>query len=301
MFVDANKDMCTDGLRWGIEPILAVLEVAPSTYWSAKRRPPCQRSISDAALRIEVRRVFDANYAVYGANKIWAQLRREGHVVGRDRVARIMRQLAITGVSRGVKTPFTTIPGDVDGRPDRVKRNFTAPAPNRLWVADLTYVRTFAGWVYVAFIVDVFSRRIVGWQASVSLRSDLALDALDMALWLRRRDDVSGLVHHSDRGVQYLSIRYTERLADSGLEASVGSKGDSYDNALAETTNGLYKTELIYRRTWRDIDEVEIATLEYVDWFNHRRLHGSCDMTPPAEYETMYYARLQVTTPVRTN
>ena len=179
VFVDANKDMCTDGLRWGIEPILAVLEVAPSTYWSAKRRPPCQRSISDAALRIEVRRVFEANYAVYGANKIWVQLRREGHVVGRDRVARIMRQLAIAGVSRGVKTPFTTIPGDVDGRPDRVKRNFTAPAPNRLWVADLTYVRTFTGWVYVAFIVDVFSRRIVGWQAPVSLRSDLALDALD--------------------------------------------------------------------------------------------------------------------------
>lgn len=293
VFIDTNKDRRTDGLRWGIEPICTVLQVAPSTYWSAKRRPPSKRSLSDAALTVEVRRVFDENMQVYGVEKIWCQLRREGHAVGRDQVARIMRQSGIVGIRRGRKAPFTTIPGTLDGRPDKVKRNFTAPAPNRVWVADLTYVRTFAGWVYVAFIVDVYSRRIVGWQASTRLRSDLALDALDMALWARRDHDLTGLVHHSDRGVQYLSIRYTERLAEAGLEPSVGSKGDSFDNALAETTNGLYKTELIHRRTWRSIDDVEIATLEYVDWFNHRRLHSACDMAPPAEYEQHYYAHLR--------
>jgi putative transposase len=300
MFIDDHKDMYTDGLRWGIEPICKVLQVSPSSYRSMKRRPPSRRQLSDAALAIEIRRVFDDNFGVYGIEKIWHQLRREGHTVGRDQVARIMRSEGISGIRRGAKAPFTTIPGDVDDRPDRVKRNFTAPAPNRVWVADLTYVRTFAGWVYVAFIIDVYSRMIVGWQASTRLRSDLALDALEMALWARRGLDLAGLVHHSDRGVQYLSIRYSERLADAGLEPSVGSKGDSFDNALAETTNGLYKTELIHRRTWTGIDDVEIATLEYVDWFNQRRLHTACTMTPPAEYEQHYYAHLRASQLVQT-
>lgn len=296
MFIDERKDMCTDGLRWGIEPICKVLQVAPSTYWSAKRRPPSARQLSDEKLTVEIRRVHAENYGVYGARKVWHQLRREGFDVGRDQVARIMRHEGLRGVTRGRRAPITTQPAPVDARPDLVQRRFNAAAPNRVWVADLTYVRTWSGWVYVAFIIDVYSRMIVGWQASTSLRSDLALDALEMALWARRGHDLAGLVHHSDRGVQYLSIRYSERLAEAGVEPSVGSKGDSYDNALAETTNGLYKTELIHRRSWPGIDDVEYATLEYVDWFNHRRLHTACDMTPPAEYEAMYYANLPIPT-----
>ncbi len=242
-------------------------------------------------MKEQIGRVFDANYGVYGADKIWAALNREGTPVARCTVERLMRELGLRGARRG-KTKRTTIRDEQAAKPaDLVDRRFTASQPNKLWVADLTYVRSYAGWVYVALVIDVFSRFIVGWQASTSLRSDLALDALEMALWQRRGMRLDKLVHHSDHGVQYLSIRYTERLDAAGLERSVGSRGDSYDNALAESTIGLYKTELIHRRgPWRTIDDVEIATLEYVDWFNHRRLHGEIGMIPPAELEATHTA-----------
>jgi putative transposase len=239
----------------------------------------------------EIARVWRSNmHGVYGVDKVWAQLNREGIRVARCTVGRLMRQHGMRGVTRG-KTPRTTWPDHSAARPDDlVRREFTAPAPNVLWVADLTYVKTFSGWVYVAFIIDVYSRRVVGWQASRSLRTDLALDALEMAVHQRRPG--AGLVHHNDRGVQYMSIRYTERLAAAGGVASVGSKGDSYDNALAESFNGLYKTELIrHRGPWRGLDDVEFATLEYIDWFNHRRLHSSIGMVPPAEFETAHYSQ----------
>jgi putative transposase len=283
---------------WGVEPICEVLEVAPSTYRTRKTRPPSARAIRDEQLKAEIVRVREQNFDVYGADKIWAQLNREGIRVARCTVERLMRSLGITGARRGKQfVPTTTIFDERTTRPaDLVDRQFQAPAPNRLWVADLTYVKTHAGWVYVAFIIDVFSRRVVGWQASNSLRSDLAIDALEMAIWNRQRDGgtLDGLVHHSDRGVQYLSIRYSERLAADEIVASVGSKGDSYDNALAESFNGLYKWELIHRQgPWRGLDDVEFATLAYVDWFNHRRLHGEitsdASYTTPAEFEANYY------------
>lgn len=228
---------------------------------------------------------------MYGADKVWAQLKREGTPVARCTVERLMRTLGLRGVVRGKTHVRTTIPDDAGARPpDLVARQFRAPAPNRLWVADLTYVKTHSGWVYVAFVVDVCSRFIVGWQASRSLRTDLALDALEMALWRRRASSLKGLIHHSDRGVQYLAIRYTERLAEAGAVPSVGSRGDSYDNALAESFNGLYKAELIrHRGPWRGLEDVEYATLEYVDWFNHRRLHGQLGMLTPAEFEAAYH------------
>jgi len=234
---------------------------------------------------------------VYGADKVWAQLNREGTRVGRVArctVERLMRQLDIQGVVRGKKSVRTTVGGAAVDRPaDLVARQFRAAAPNRLWVADLTYVKTHSGWVYVAFVIDVFSRFIAGWQASRSLRTDLALDALEMALWRRRAVSpthrLDGLVHHSDRGVQYLAIRYTERLAECGVVASVGSRGDSYDNALAESFHGLFKTELIrHEGPWRGLEDVEYATLAYVDWFNHRRLHTELGMVPPAEFERAF-------------
>jgi putative transposase len=266
-----------------------VLQFAPSTYYAAKSRPPSERALRDQALVPKVRRVFEENYAVYGADKVWAQLKREGIPIARCTVERLMRAEGLRGAVRGKTWTRTTFPG-ADRPADLVDREFAAPAPNRLWVADLTYVKTHAGWVYVAFIIDVYSRFIVGWQATRSLRTDLALDALEMAMWARRGHDLSGLIHHSDRGVQYLAIRYTERLAEAGVVGSVGSRGDSYDNALAESLNGLYKTELIRRRgPWRGLDDVEFATLEWVDWFNHRRLHGEIGMAPPAEIEDRYY------------
>jgi putative transposase len=232
------------------------------------------------------------NYGVYGARKVWRQLRREGIEVARCTVERLMRHQNLRGVVRG-KTRRTTIPAEVAARPaDLLDRDFTATAPNQRWVADITYVATWAGFVYVAFISDLFSRRIVGWRASTSLRADLALDALEHAVWQRTRDgaDLGGLIHHSDRGVQYLAIRYTERLAEIGAVASVGSVADSYDNAAAESLIGLYKTELIRQRgPWRGLDQVELATLEWVDWFNHRRLHSACGDIPPAEHEDHYY------------
>jgi putative transposase len=271
----------------------AGISIAPQTYYAAKARPPSKRSISDAVLTEDIRRVWEENYRVYGAGKVWTQLNREGHRVARCTVERLMRVAGLRGLRRGgLARPRTTVPGaGLDVREDLVERRFTAPAANRLWVADITYVRTFSGWVYAAFVIDVFSRYVVGWQISENLRTNLALDALEMGLWRRGRTgaDLSGLVHHSDRGVQYRAIRYTERLAEEGAVASVGSRGDSYDNALAEAFNSLYKSELIRNKgPWRGLDEVEYATAEYVDWFNHRRLHGSLGKVPPAEYETVH-------------
>jgi putative transposase len=272
--------------EFGVEPICTALQVAPSTYYAATSRPPSARAQSDAVLKPELLRIHQENFGVYGVRKLWRQLHREGFAVGRDRVARLMAELDIAGVVRG-KPKRTTVPAAVGERPaDLVERRFTAPAPNRLWLADLTYVATWSGFCYTAFILDAYSRRIVGWRVSTSLRADLALDALEMAIWSRRGEDLDGLVHHSDRGVQYLSIRYTERLAEEGAVTSVGSKGDSYDNALAESINALYKAELIRRRgPWRTVEEVELATLEWVHWWNERRLHGACDHLPPTEYE----------------
>lgn len=281
-YIDEKKD------RFGVEPICAHLPIAPATYHDRKRRPPSRRALRDAELEAEIRRVFDDNFGVYGARKVWRQLRREGHPVARCTVERLMRKMSIAGAVRG-KTRRTTIPDDAAPRPaDLVDRDFSATRPNQLWVADLTYVATWSGFVYTSFIIDAYSRFIVGWQASRSLRTDLALDALEMAIWRRR--DLDGLVHHSDRGSQYLSIRYTERLAEAGAVTSVGSRGDSYDNALAETIIGLYKTELVRRRgPWKGIDDVEYATLEWVDWFNHRRLLEPIGNVPPAEFEAAYY------------
>jgi putative transposase len=285
-FIEERKD------EFGVEPMCAVLPIAPSTYYAEKSRPFSMRALSDHELEKEIQRIYYENYGVYGVRKVWRQLRREGRPVARCTVARLMRKLGLRGVIRG-KTWKTTKPDTSAQRPaDLVDRQFTAPAPNRLWVADLTYVRTWAGMVYSAFVMDAFSRRILGWQTSTTLRTDLALDALEMALWTRRKEDVTSVIHHSDRGVQYLSIRYTERLAQAGAVTSVGSRGDSYDNALAETIIGLYKTELIRKRApWKNLDDVEYATLEWVDWFNHRRLFETIGYLPPAELEEMFYRR----------
>ena len=297
-----------DGREVGVEPICQVLteagaKIAPSTYYSARSRPPSPRAVREEELRVEIARVHRDNYGVYGVRKVHAQLVREGiaghacHPTGSGLIARcttrrLMRELGLRGLIRS-KSPRTTQPSDgPDLRPDLVKRQFRADAPNQLWVADITYVRTFAGWVYVSFVLDVFSRRIVGWQVSTSLRTDLALDALEMGLWTRARDghDTSQLVHHSDRGTQYVAIRYTERLAEAGAVASVGSRGDSYDNAMAEALNSLFKGELVRNRgPWRSIDDLEIAVVEWVHWYNHRRLHGEIGLIPPVEYETTHY------------
>jgi putative transposase len=307
-FIDAHRDNVSAGRKWGIVPICRVLQIAPSTYHAAKSRPPSARAVRDVELIPEIRRVYDVNLAVYGADKIWDQLNKDGIPVARCTIERLMRQIGIQGCRRGRTWVVTTESDNRLGRPaDLVDRDFRAPAPNVLWVADLTYVKTHTGWVYVAFIVEVFSRMIVGWQASRSLRADLAIDALEMAVFNRgRTDDLAGLIHHSDRGVQYLPVRYSERLADNAIVASVGSKGDSYDNALVESFDGLYKWELIYRRgPWHGLSDVEFATLEYVDWFNHRRLHGEIidgpGYTTPAAFEADYYRSLTVPTdPVET-
>jgi transposase InsO family protein len=280
---------------YGVEPICGVLPIAPSTYFEQKSRavdpkrlPP--RLVRDRELCAEIERVWKENHAVYGARKVWLQLRRENVDVARCTVERLMAQMGLRGAVRGRAFKRTTIGDESAPRPtDLVQRDFTADRPNRLWVADLTYVATWAGFAYVAFIIDVFSRKIVGWRVSRSLRSDLALDALEQAL--HARPDLDQLVHHSDRGVQYVSIRYSARLAEAGIAPSVGSVGDSYDNALAETINGLFKTEVIWPNgPWRTIEEVEFATLEWVDWFNNRRLLRSIGDIPPAEFEAMYYA-----------
>jgi putative transposase len=272
-------------------------KIAPNTYYCFKKRPPSARFLRDEYLKVEIARVHADNLSVYGADKVWVQLNREGIRVARCTVERLMGQLGLSGARRGKAFKITTRSDERQHRPsDLVKRDFTAPAPNRLWVADLTYVKTYAGWVYAAFILDVFSRMVVGWQISNSLRSDLAIDALEMAVWNRTRAGqlLDGLIHHSDRGVQYLSIRYSERLAEDDIVASVGSRGDSYDNAMAEAFNGLYKWELIYPQgPWAGLDHVEFATLGYIDWFNHRRLHGQITddnaYVTPAEFEATYY------------
>ena len=292
-YIDANRD------RFGVEPICQVLPIAPSTYYAASRRPASARAVRDAKLKGEIARVHAEQFGVYGARKVWRQLGREGISVARCTVERLMRELGLQGVRRG-KTRHTTTPDATAPRPaDLVDRDFSATRPNQLWVADLTYVATWSGFVYVAFIIDAFSRFVVGWQASRSLRTDLALDALEMAIW-RRQARLEGLVHHSDRGGQYLSIRYTERLAAAGVVTSVGSRGDSFDNALAETIIGLYKTELVRRRgPWRSLDEVEYATLEWVDWFNHRRLLEPIGYVPPAEFEAAYQRQEDPSYPAR--
>ena len=279
--------------EFGVEPICRVLQFAPATYYAAASREPSQREVRDEFLKDEIQRIWNEHRCIYGADKVWAQLKREGVQAARCTVERLMRALAIRGVVRG-KVVRTTWPGEAVQRPaDLVDRQFRAEAPNRLWVCDITYIKTHSGWVYVAFVIDVFSRRIVGWQVSRSLRTDLALDALEMAMWARRGDNLEGLIHHSDRGVQYLSIRYTERLAEAGAVTSVGSRGDSYDNALAESFHGLFKAELIHKDgPWTGLDDVEFATLDYVDFFNHRRLHGEIGMLPPAEFEAAHYSGL---------
>lgn len=283
--------------RWGVAPICRKLQVAPSSYYAALSRPVSLRRRRDETLQAAIRRVWDEHRQVYGADKVWAQLQREGTTVARCTVERLMRALGLRGVVRGKPRVRTTISDETNDRPrDLVARQFRAAAPNRLWVADLTYVKTHSGWVYVAFVVDVYARFVVGWQASRSLTADLALDALEMALWARRTKEVAGLIHHSDRGVQYLAIRYTERLTEAGAVPSVGSRGDSYDNALAESFNGLYKAELIrHRGPWQGLDDVEYATLEYVHWFNHQRLHGELGMVTPAEFEASYYHQQDTT------
>ena len=289
-------------MRFGVEPICRVLtehgcRIAPNTYWTAKKRPPSPRARRDEYLRGEIERVRAENFQVYGADKVWAQLNREGIRVARCTIERLMREMGLSGARRGRAFKVTTRSDDRQHRPaDLVDRNFAAAAPNRLWVADLTYVKTHTGWVYAAFIIDVFSRMVVGWQISNSLRSDLAIDALEMAVWNRGRagQALDRLIHHSDRGVQHLSIRYSERLAENDIVASVGSRGDSYDNAMAEAFNSLYKWELIYPQgPWTGLEDVEYATLGYIDWFNNRRLHGEItddnSYTTPAEFEANYY------------
>jgi transposase InsO family protein len=290
-FIDEHRS------EYGVEPICQQLPIAPSTYYERKAREGDperlpDRTRRDSALEIDIQRVWEENFEVYGARKVWRQLNRECTEVARCTVERLMKRLGIQGVRRGRKC-WTTISDDTLARPaDLVNRQFIAMRPNQLWVADITHVATWSGFVYVAFVIDVFSRHIVGWRVSRSLHTDLVLDALEQALWSRTKTE--GLIHHSDRGSQYLSIRYTERLAEADIDASVGSVGDSYDNALAETINGLYKTEVIrHRGPWKNIEGVEYATLEWVDWFNNRRLLEPIGDVPPAEYEMMYYRQLE--------
>jgi transposase InsO family protein len=292
MFIDEHRT------RFGVEPICKLLQVAPSAYWrhAARQRDPAllsARARRDAFLMPHIQRVWQANFQVYGADKVWRQLQREGIQVARCTVERLMRRLGLRGVRRG-KVVRTTFGDAAAPCPlDRVNRQFKANRPNQLWVSDFTYVSTWAGFVYVAFVIDVFARRIVGWRVSRSMRTDFVLDALEQALYARQPERNASLIHHSDRGSQYVSIRYTERLAEAGIEPSVGSKGDSYDNALAETINGLYKAELIHRRApWKTVESLELATLEWVTWFNHQRLLEPIGYIPPSEAEDRYYLQL---------
>jgi len=291
-FVDDHRDV------YGVEPICKVLPIAPSTYHErqAQRRDPSRlsaRARRDLELKPQIARVFAENFAVYGVRKVWRQMRREQISLARCTVERLMRQMGLRGVIRG-KPVRTTISDKAAPCPrDHVNRQFHAPAPDRLWLSDFTYVATWVGFVYVAFVIDAYARRIVGWRASRTAHASFVLDALEQALHDRRPAHRAGLIHHSDRGSQYVSIKYTERLAEAGIEPSVGSVGDSYDNALAETINGLYKAEVIHRRgPWRSFEAVEFATLEWVDWFNNRRLLEPIGNIPPAEAEAAYYAML---------
>ena len=295
-FVVANRD------AFGLEPICRVLQVATSTVRSCLARPISAREIADEVLKPKIRGLFDDNYQVYGRRKIKAGLRREyGLTVDKDRVARIMAELGIRGASRS-RSMITTRADTTSPRaPDLVKRRFEADRPNELWVSDFTYVATWSGFVYAAFIIDVYSRMIVGWRVAATMTTDLVMDALNMAVWTRRACLIDGVIAHSDAGSQYVSIAYTERLAEIGARPSVGTVADSYDNALAEAVNALYKTELIKRQgPWRNAEHVELATLAYVEWFNHRRLHSEIGDIPPAESEDMYYRQQRPEYPVPT-
>lgn len=291
-FIDQHRDI------YGIDPICKVLQIAPSGYrrHATRQRDPAQRSaraIRDDFLKPHVRRVWQENLRVYGADKVWRQLSREGIAVARCTVERLMGRLGLQGVRRGKQVRTTTPDLKMPCPLDRVNRQFKANRPNELWVSDFTYVSTWQGWLYVAFVIDVFARRIVGWRVSTSMTTDFVLDALEQALYARQPEGDGTLVHHSDRGSQYVSIRYSERLAQAGVEPSVGSRGDSYDNALAETINGIYKAEVIHRRSaWKTRESVELATLEWVAWFNHHRLLEPIGYIPPAEAEANYYALL---------
>lgn len=291
-FIDEHRG------AYGVEPICRVMQIAPSTYWLHAQRQAHpelrpERAKRDDVLAHEVRRVWQANMQVYGVRKVWRQLHREGLEVARCTVARLMRRQSLQGAVRGKKLR-TTMPDPAAARPsDKVQRVFYAQRPNQLWVSDFTYVSTWQGFVYVAFVIDVFARRIVGWRVSSSMHTDFVLDALEQALYERRPGEHGSLIHHSDRGSQYVSIRYTERLAEAGIEPSVGSAGDAYDNAMAETINGLYKTEVINKRApWKTRESVELATLEWVAWFNHHRLLEPIGNIPPAEAEADYYRQL---------
>ena len=291
-FIDDHRN------AYGVEPICKLLPIAPSTYHAhvAQRADPsqlCRRARRDLALKDEINRVFTENFAVYGARKVWRHLQREGHGVARCTVERLMREMGLQGVRRG-KVVRTTISDKAAPCPlDKVNRQFKADRPNQLWVSDFTYVSTSAGFVYVAFVIDVFARYIVGWRVSRTAHTSFVLDALEQALHQRRPRRGGQLIHHSDRGSQYVSIKYTDRLAEAGIEPSVGSVGDSYDNALAETINGLYKAELIHRRSWKSVEAVELATLTWVDWFNNRRILEPIGNITPAEAEKQYYAALE--------
>ncbi len=293
-YIDAHRD------RFGVESICRVLPIAPSTYHRHRQRHAdstrrSARAQRDATLRVEIQRVYDEHHQVYGPRKVWKQLRREGIRVARCTVERLMRAMGLAGAVRGRAWITTTAASDGRRPADLVDRRFVATRPILLWVSDFTYVATWSGFVYVAFVIDVFARRIVGWRVSASMRTDFVLDALEQAIYARRGDALTGLVHHSDRGTQYVSMRYTDRLADAGIAPSVGSQGDAYDNALAESVIGLFKTEVIRRKgLWRSLEAVEFATLAWVDWFNTRRLLGPIGDIPPAEFEAQYYAQASV-------
>ena len=306
---DRRQSVADGGLRWGVEPICAVLSeylgehgvrIAPSTYYEYLRREPTSREQRDEVLKVEIARVHRENFGVYGARKVWLQLNREGIPVARCTVERLMRELGLAGAVRGKVKKTTVADPDHQRAGDLVGRRFAPLAPDRLWVMDMTYVSTWSGWVYVAFVTDAYARRILGWRCGTSMTTQLVLDALEQAIWTRQRagahreGSLGSVVAHSDRGAQYTALKYGERLAEAGIAASVGSVGDSFDNALAETINGLYKTELVKASgPWKTVDDVEIATAEWIDWFNHRRLYEYCGDIPPAELEAAYYAQHQ--------
>jgi len=297
-FIAEHADRDAGGLRWGVEPICRVLcehgcPIAPSTYYDALARQPSTRERRDEQLKTEIARVHHDNYGVYGARKVWLALNREGIAVARCTVERLMTDLGLTGARRGRRVRTTRADSAATRPADLVQRNFNPPAPNRTWVADFTYVPTWSGMVYVALVLDAYSRRILGWRAATSMRTALVLDALEQAMWIRQQAGISefgGLIHHNDAGSQYTSIAFPERLAAAGAAPSVGSVGDAYDNALAESVIGLFKTELIKPGgPWHTVEQVEIACLEYIDWFNHRRLFEACGDIPPVELEHAHY------------
>ena len=300
-FIDAHREDETGGLRWGVEPICEELQIAPSTYYDAKSRLPSARALRDAALIPLLVALFVKNYSVYGRRKLTKAARRAGHDLGRDQVARLMRAAGIRGASRAKKRFTTKSDPTATRAPDLVNRDFTATAPDQKWVADFTYCSTWSGIVYIAFVIDVFSRRIVGWKASRTMTAPLVIDALNMAAWARRGKNIAGVICHSDAGSQYTSIAYTERLDDIGAAPSIGTIGDSFDNAMAESVIGLFKTELFRNRAvlervgghWKGLDDLEVETCGWVSWFNEERLHGELNDCTPVEVEAAYYAAVR--------